>query len=368
MLNNTNFEETVFSENPEDDLWRELLQYTYEKNVERYGKEHSLNFSTETKNSIIGSFLQAYEYYHACNSVNLQIEPLLLYYGTANLLWGMCNLITGNLNKIENHGMKINVESNFKYIADAKVHFNNITNGGIHVYAKIIGYTEKLVEYNDWKLMDSFASIAEIEKDFKKCYSKKSSNVIMLEVFNTPDGKVEKIYYNEENKETIVNLLKDVIGFNESYLPYQFGEEKNNGKKCIILRHKLNSHDITKISYSGQPYLYAAIRKNSKKVEMPTILNMYISLFVLGSLCRYFPEKWSPFVISDTTGEKLLVDKFLRYAKRLIPNYILNIILSKNIQYVSNKYNSIDTVKLVGEHQVRELVKKEVRSGIKSLK
>ena len=50
MLNNTNFEETVFSENPEDDLWRELLQYTYEKNVERYGKEHSLNFSTETKN------------------------------------------------------------------------------------------------------------------------------------------------------------------------------------------------------------------------------------------------------------------------------------------------------------------------------
>ena len=26
----------VFSENPENDLWRELLQFTYEANIKRY--------------------------------------------------------------------------------------------------------------------------------------------------------------------------------------------------------------------------------------------------------------------------------------------------------------------------------------------
>ena len=27
---------TIFSENPENDLWRELLQFTYEANIKRY--------------------------------------------------------------------------------------------------------------------------------------------------------------------------------------------------------------------------------------------------------------------------------------------------------------------------------------------
>ena len=26
----------IFSENPENDLWRELLQFTYEANIKRY--------------------------------------------------------------------------------------------------------------------------------------------------------------------------------------------------------------------------------------------------------------------------------------------------------------------------------------------
>ena len=50
----------------------------------------------------------------------------------------------------------------------------------------------------------------------------------------------------------------------------------------------------------------------------------YVALFTLASLCRYYPERWSPFVMKDTTGEKVLIEKFLYFARRLIPNYVLN--------------------------------------------
>ena len=95
----------IFTESPEDDLWRELLQYSYRANVSRYLKEHSLDEDEDTINTIIGSFLQANEYFKASKSANLQISPLLLYYGATNLLLGLTSLMTGKRPEIKNHGM-----------------------------------------------------------------------------------------------------------------------------------------------------------------------------------------------------------------------------------------------------------------------
>jgi len=81
-------------------------------------------------------------------------------------------------------------------------------------------------------------------------------------------------------------------------------------------------------------------------------------------LCRYHPEHWSPFVQKDTTGEKLLIEKFMYYARRLIPNFVLNKLMDTTIEYSSNKYKETDTVKLVGEHQVQEMVERNVRTEL----
>lgn len=91
---------SVFSENPENDLWRELLQFSYEANINRYLSKKGLHANGETINCIVGSFLQADEYYRAAKDANLQISPLLLYYGTTNLLYGMVNLLSGRKNII----------------------------------------------------------------------------------------------------------------------------------------------------------------------------------------------------------------------------------------------------------------------------
>jgi len=355
-------EDKVFSENPEKDLWRELLQFTYEANIIRYLEKNRLCKDEDVINCISGSFHQAHEYYQSAKTANLQIAPLLLYYGTTNLLYGMANLISGKINKVSSHGMNIFVPEKKRFIAETNVRFLSPKDGGVHVIARALGYTKDLTSFGDWKLGEFLDSIAEINSDYNQCYDAKCGKIIMLDVFNTPDGKVEKVYYTSENMADLQKLLGHVENIEKSYLPIISAKDSREGREYFILRHKINGNDISEISYSGQPYLRAAHEKNSKIITVPTILNMYISLFILASLCRYYPEQWSPFVLKDTTGEKLLIEKLMYYARRMIPNIVLNRILKKDMHYVSNKYQETDTIKLVGEHQVKDIIKKEIKN------
>ena len=356
--------ENIFSENPENDLWRELSQFTYEANIKRYLEKRELPIDEDTIKCISGSFLQAYEYYMAAKDANLQISPLLLYYGSTNLLYGMTNLLTGSINRINNHGMKTEFSDPMNYIADTKIRFLSPIDGGVHVFARVIGFGNDLTSIVDWKLRDFFDSIAEIQRDYTQCYGEKDNCIIMLDVFDTPDGKAEKVYFSDGSKNDILRKLSIVEGFDTSYLnplPYK---DVLTGKEYFVLRHKLNGKEISKQSYSGQPYLQAGHQKNKKLITIPELLNIYISLFSLSSLCRYFPERWSPFVLGDTTGEKLLIEKFMFYARRLIPNFVLNQVLGTTIQYSSSKYSAKDTIKKVGEHQIQEIVRREIQKEL----
>jgi len=352
---------TLFSEYPENDLWRELLQFAYEANIKRFFKRHGIAGDDDTLNCIVGSFLQANEYYKAAKDADLQIAPLLLYYGSTNLLYGMTNLLNGKIVKINNHGMKSIISDKGSFIADTEIRFLSPNDGGVHVISRALGFNTNLTNYGDWKLREFLDSIAEINSDYMECYNTRTGRIAMLDVFNTPDGKIEKIYFKAENRDEIHEMLNDVEDFNKSYLHVQILKDPITNKECFILRHKLNGKSISELSYSGQPYLKAAHIKNGQSITIPTVLNMYISLFALSSLCRYYPEHWSPFVLKDTTGEKLLIEKFLFYARRMIPNLVLNKILGENVNYISNKYEEINTVKHVGEHQVQEMVERKIR-------
>lgn len=352
---------TVFSENPENDLWRELLQFTYEANIKRYWDKKGLAVDERAINCIVGSFLQANEYYKLAKSANLQIAPLLLYYGSTNLLYGMVNLLSGRINEINNHGMRISIPNDITFIADTEIRFLSPVDGGIHVVARAMGFEPDLTSFGDWTLREFLDSIAEISSDYAQCYEVQAGCIVMLDVFNTPDGKAEKVYYSKDNKDRLISLLDNINEFNKSYLRVNTAMDHETGQEYFVLRHKLTGKDISEKSYSGQPYLRAGHNKKCKLITVPTVLNMYISLFVLASLCRYFPEYWSPFVLKDTTGEKLLIEKFLFFSRRIIPNIVLNKIVEDLVQYSSSKYSETNTIKLVGEHQVQEMVERKVR-------
>lgn len=355
----------VFSENPEEDLWRELLQFAYEANIRRYCAKNGHNsLDEDVINRITGSFLQAQEYYVLSEEANLHVSPLLLYYGTTNLLYGMANLLDPGNVVVKTHGMKIDIPETHNFIADTIVRFNSPRDGGVHVLSKAMGFELNLTQHGDWRFKEFLDSIAEINDDYIRCYDATFGRIIPLDEFNTPDGKLERVYFTEDNAEEVQNLLLNVEGFQQSYLNPQVSEENLSGRKFFILRHKLNGKEICDTAYSGQPYLTASHHKNGHMVKIPKFVNMYVSLYVLASLCRYHPEVWNPFVQEDSTGERLLMEKLLFYCRRMLPNMVLNRILSDDIQYLSDKYQPTNTVEFIGVHKVKELVGKEVKKQI----
>ena len=354
----------IFTEEPEQELWRSLLQFSYKANIHRFFEDNQIEITGEEDvlaNCIAGALLQANEYYKASKMVSLQVLPLLLYYGTTNLFYAMSVLMTGSTPEISNHGMHIVVEPSQRFIADTGIKFDHYSDGAIHSFAKRLGTEINLCEYQPWELGDFFDSIAEIKDDYDRCYQNKTSQIIPLNVVKTPEGIVEKIYIDDS---IAIQTLSNIEGFSSAYLTPQRVADRNK-KSYMVLRHKMNGRVIHQTSYSGQPYLQVGHTKGSKVVTVPRELNMYIALFVLGFLCRYHPEKWNPFVTQDSTGEKLLVEKLLYYSRRMLPNIVLNRILGSQISFVSDKYIPEDRIHLVGEHEVREIVSNEVQTQIK---
>jgi len=357
----------IYTENPEQEQWRALLQYSYKANIRRYfsdreitvagkdGEESEKAFDS-IADAIAGAMLQADEYYRASQVASLHVEPLLLYYGTTNLLYAMSMLVSGQRASIQNHGMQIRTDFNPNFISNTRIHFSHSADGGIHIFAKNLGFKKDLCTYNqyEWTLGDFFDSIAEISNDYCHCYGQ-TSKILLLDVVKTAEGVVEKVNAKGESN----NIFTNVEDFSKAYLRPQEGKNEKN-ESVFLLRHKINGIDISHISYSGQPYLQIAHVINGKLITIPEELNLYISLFALCSLCRYNPNIWYPFVTQDSTGERLLVEKMLYYSRRIIPNAVLNRIEKKQISFVSDKYVPEDRVHLVGEHEVKDIVRKEV--------
>lgn len=354
----------IFTEEPEQELWRSLLQFSYKANILRYFEENQIAKDDKDDilvDSIAGALLQADEYYKASKVVSLQVQPLLLYYGTTNLLFAMTVLLTGSVPTISNHGMHIEVDSNKTFIAETEIKFDHSINGGVHIFSKSLGYTTNLCDYHPWDLGEFLDSIAEIKDDFELCYRNRKSHVIPIDVIKTPDGIVEKIFLDEGEA---ISTLGMIDGFTSAYLSPERASSRNEDS-YLVLHRKMASKAIHQTAYSGQPYLQVGHEKSGKRLTIPKELNMYVSLFTLSSLCRYHPERWNPFVTQDSTGEKLLVEKLLYYSRRMLPNIVLNRILKKQVAFVTDKYVPENRIHLVGQHEVQEIVTKEIRSQMK---
>ena len=133
---------TVYTENPEDELWKKLLQYTYKARIKKFFSDNSINvIGTEDVlcETIIGSLSQAHEYFCLSKSASLHTSPLLLYYGTVNLFLGASTLLAGKALKINNHGMKAIPDQSESEIGRTTIHFCSPSDGGIHVFNRIVG-------------------------------------------------------------------------------------------------------------------------------------------------------------------------------------------------------------------------------------
>ena len=165
---------TVYTENPEDELWKKLLQYSYKARVQRYFSNNGINTHGKEDalcETIIGSLLQANEYYSLSQKATLHTAPLLLYYGTVNLFLAASTLLSGEPLDIESHGMKALPEKASSEIGKTKIHFVSPNNGGINVFnQKIEADGLSLTDLDDLCIKEILLSIPEINLEAVQCY------------------------------------------------------------------------------------------------------------------------------------------------------------------------------------------------------
>ena len=345
----------IFTENPEEEIWNHLLQYTYKSKIEKYFEAKNIKFNEEIFDEIKCSILQAKEYYRLSKDADISVKPLLIYYGTINLLTACSLLISGEKIIITNHGMKIDETGVDGSLGSWNVRFNNITDGGIHVFLKCI--TKGKVESVDgvWKLNELLMSIPEISEIENLCYSNALPYCLPLNVICMDNETIETINVNSYTIEQVKEFLSEVDGFQNNYIKPTF---KNDN---FILKHKYLADDISYETISGHKYLLRSHIKNGKKVILPQWTYYTICLFGLSTLCRYNPKTWNKFVTYDEYNEKLLVSKFLALCIRLLPNFCLNIIDNKSYQFTNKKYEPIRKTTTIDKAKIEEIVNTRLR-------
>lgn len=354
----------VYTESPEEEQWRMLLQYSYPQNIKKFLKEKS--YATVTDDlieSISGSILQAKEYFEASNTVSLLISPLLLYYGTTNLLYGIGNLINGRINKIHDHGMRVTIPEQKGMIGDIEIIPNNPDTGALSVFTNILSQNNHppIANTGTWNVSEILGSIPDLLDDFLSCYSEKVPYVIPLDVVKEKNSSYEKVDLNYTERFASLELLfEKILDFKKNYLKPQI----TSHSKKLILRPKMFHNDIGIYSLSGRKFLSLSHEKQGQAVSYPLETLCFMALFSLGYISRYRPEIWNPFVRNDTSGEKMIIEKFLDYIKRSLPNLILNFIYKKRIRFINSSQGFQDLSSLLTTEQVEQIARDEIKKYV----
>lgn len=348
----------IFTESPEDEQWRMLLYFTYPNNIKRHlSKLGNQNPDDELIEGISGSISQAKEYFDAAKASSLQIAPLLLYYGVTNLLKGVSDLAAGKINTILNHGMRLDIPIDYCKIADLEVTPHNPENGALSVFNKRFSPQLNICETGSWKIIDLFSSIPDILDDFLSCYENGEPHVIPIHIIKERNSTIEQIELSAISRfSSPEEALSKIIDYKLYYLPFQASDQF----QYIILRHKFNAKEIGIYSISGRKYLQLAHIKNGKTICPSVEITMLMTLYSLGFISRYRPQIWNPFVRNDISGEKLLIEKFLFYSRRIIPNLALNHLYQKRIFFITESQGISDLSGIITREEIQEISHREV--------
>lgn len=349
----------IYSNTPTEEQWRRLLAFSYPANVRRYLANDTNTPDDTIVESVAGSFSQAAEYFRAANSVSMEISPLLLYYGTVNLLVGIGTLRTRSLCRIENHGLILVRGKSINRMADLVVRALGNKSGALEYFTRIYWQSDILAG-SEWSLQEVLASIPDLYDDFMHVYGQTEPYVVPVQRFFSNNDYFEQIAKHDVARfKSVDALFQSIEGFSEGYLDPQIVPE------YVVLRRRLHGKEIGVFSLSGQKYLPIAHRKQGKQITPPIILLLFIGLFTLGYVSRYEPRLWSPFVQRDDTGERLLLATFLDHCWKAIPLISLSYLYGTRIRFVTEEQGITDRRAMVPEVEIRRIVSEEIRRKLR---
>jgi len=342
----------VATENPENEQWRILSRFSYPANIDKYLRSRGFqDVADETTEFVAGCFRQGESYFKVANNSPLDISPLLLYYGAANLLIGTYSMLTNARPPIEHHGM-ILLPGKAKRIADVCLLPRYPSKGALQQFSNVFSRQCRLTNGVSWTMGEILGSIPDLKQDFESHYPNLPPYTVPIEVVHTRRRSLERIPAAElaryAKPEDALELVSEL---SEAYLPPQY----KSG--YVILYRLMEGKEIGTYSISGRKYLQIAHMKNGQLLNPSQVVLMFMGLFILGFLTRYRPEFWNPFVRSDITGERLIIEKFLSVSQRYFPNLVINFIYGNRVQFVNETEGILDLTSTLLEDDLKKMIR-----------
>jgi len=331
----------IATEDPNAAQWQRLTRFAYPTNIRRYFESHdSQGVTDETVQFIAGCIRQAAAYSRAAEESPLDISPLLLYYLAVNLMAGACGLLVGHKPAITNHGMALRLPQNaHTRIADVVVAPIDPTSGSLQLFANSFSKRCTLVNGGSWTLEEILGSVPDLKLEYEYCYPNAPPYTIPIEIARRDDVLVERIQPSDLSRyPDVLSALALIPGLEDAYLTPQVGQQMD----YVVLYRRMGGGDIGEYSIFGRKHLLLAHVKNGQHLTPNQVILMHMGLFALGHLSRYHPDVWNPFVTSDETGEKLVIEKFLTICHRFLPNLVLNELEEARIQFVHEIEATVD--------------------------
>jgi hypothetical protein len=326
----------IQSDNPRVDQWKLLSQFSYPTNINRLAQEKGLVLSKETVDYIAGCIRQSEAYFNAAESSPIDISPLLLYYGATNLLAGASALLTGNKLPLMHHGMNFHLPANANpKIADYEINPIRPTDGALQNFSNIFSNGCLLTGAGRWSVLEIFGSIPDLIEEFETCYQPTLPFCLPAKTIQAEMHGLD-FYYDRVDMNLLskygkeYDTLMTISNVKNAYIPIRINIPSTFAK----LYYKSDTKDIGIYSTFGQKYLPLNHQKNGNQVCPSQLIFMFMGLYALGYISRYYPERWNPFVRTDETGERLVIEKFMSICQRYFPNLALNEIRGARIQFI----------------------------------
>ena len=346
----------IVSEDPVAEQWRLLSRFAYEANIIRFLES---NGEREIHQSVVqmiaGSIRQAHAYFKSAATSPMDISPLLLHYGAYSGLIAAYSLITNSVPPIDGHGMRLS-DRRSNRLADASLAPGNRRGGALQVLSSKLAPGSAIPNRSPWTLGEIVASIPDLRLDCASTYPDIRTHIVPVEIVHTMKYSLDRVLRSDLAQwPDASSALETVQELEHAYLDPQ------HQKTYTILFPRQGSSEIGTHSISGRKYLEIPHEKAGASTTIPQMFMHFTGLFMLGAMSRYWPEVWNPFVQADTTGERLVVEKFLAVCLRYFPNLLFSRILDTRVQFVTKQEGVLDLTSSMDQTEMESMIEDAIR-------
>ncbi|AKQ71141.1 YaaC family protein [Bacillus sp. FSL W8-0445] len=300
----------------------ETAQHFLEMVYKNQGMEDAKKNSYKNGERFIFFLKHAEAFYKQAKIATLEIKPILLFYGMAQLLKA-CLLTTDpsypSHTSVLAHGVttRKRKKQNYRFYEDeVKIQRNGLC---MHVIRSLFQLSG--LEDERFNMKQLLARIPEINKVL--AFQRKPNPIVKAAVEDrliwlpseTPDA------YNMSSKRFIEHV--------EYHLNWSFCREEKEGIIFSAAQKECRPSTSTTLLYDLEHGAYYFPAERDRFLKLPEILVHYLVAYNLSMIARYETEWWYDLLLQSASDDYVIIQQFLHIVESKFPYYIAELLIRK---------------------------------------